>query len=131
VSGADKALTIAAPGPPHPTSLPHPSRDQISLPNVLAALGDPTRLAIVGYLLRNEGPSMSCGQFLGLGSKTVLTYHIGKLREAGVVRVEPAGTRRLVSLRRADLDSRFPGLLDSIVPTATGMRLEPDGCGQA
>ncbi|TIW06179.1 MAG: transcriptional regulator, partial [Mesorhizobium sp.] len=31
-------------------SLPHPTADQISLPIVLAVLGDPTRLSIVRYL---------------------------------------------------------------------------------
>ena len=36
-------------------SLPHPSVDQIDLANVLAVLGDQTRLAVVGYLARNEG----------------------------------------------------------------------------
>jgi hypothetical protein len=40
---------------------------------------------------------------------------VGKLREAGVVRVVPDGTRRIISLRHADLDQRFPGLLDSIL----------------
>jgi DNA-binding transcriptional ArsR family regulator len=104
-------------------SLPHPSADQISLPNVLAALGDQTRLAIIGYLARNDGQSMACGQFLDLGSKTSLSYHIAKLREAGVVRVEPCGTQRLVSLRRDDLDARFPGFLDSVVASAIALPL--------
>jgi len=97
------------------TSLPHPDVDQISLPEVLATLGDETRLAIIAYLARNEEQAMTCGQFYGLGSKTSLSYHLAKLREAGVVRVQPQGTKRLVTLRRADLDSRFPGFLDSIL----------------
>ncbi|MGN6465306.1 MAG: ArsR/SmtB family transcription factor [Rhizobiaceae bacterium] len=99
-------------------SLPHPPIDQITLPNVLSALGDDTRLSIVGMLARNEGTSMTCGQFYELGSKTSLSYHLAKLREAGVVRVEPSGTSRLISLRRADLDQRFPGFLDSVIATA-------------
>ena len=37
------------------------------------------------------------------------------LREAGVVRNEPHGRQRLVSLRRAELDEAFPGLLDSVL----------------
>jgi DNA-binding transcriptional ArsR family regulator len=101
-----------------PMSLPHPLPEQIALPNVLAVLGDPTRLAIVRYLARNEGRPMNCGQFLDFGSKTNLSYHLGKLREAGVTRTEISGTSRLISLRRADLDRRFPGLLDSIVAAA-------------
>jgi DNA-binding transcriptional ArsR family regulator len=103
--------------------LPHPSLDQISLPNVLSALGDDTRLAIVGILARNEGTSMTCGQFYDLGSKTSLSYHLAKLREAGVVRVEPSGTSRLISLRRADLDERFPGFIDSVIATAVNLPL--------
>jgi hypothetical protein len=37
------------------------------------------------------------------------------LREAGVIRQRDEGTRRLNSLRRDDLDARFPGLLDLAV----------------
>lgn len=99
-------------------SLPHPTADQISLANVLAVLGDQTRLAIVGYLARNEGVAMSCGQFLEFGSKTNLSYHLAKLREAGITSTEMSGTSRLITLRRSDLDRRFPGLLNSIVTAA-------------
>ena len=95
--------------------LPHPDADQITLPNVLTTLGDQTRLAIIGTLARNEELGMLCGQFTDLASKTAISYHVAKLREAGVVTVTPEGTRRRVSLRRADLDARFPGFLDSII----------------
>ena len=105
-------------------SLPHPTTDQIELAAVLGVLGDATRLAIVGYLARNEGMPLSCNQFLTLGSKTNLSYHLAKLREAGVTRTEAVGTSRLISLRRADLDARFPGLLDSIVSAARDLPLE-------
>lgn len=105
-------------------SLPHPTVEQIELANVLAVLGDRTRLAIVGYLARNEGVPLNCSQFLDLGSKTSLSYHLAKLREAGVTRVRISGTSRLISLRRDDLDARFPGLLDSIVASAVRMPLE-------
>lgn len=99
-------------------SLPHPPADQISLPNVLAVLGDATRLAIVGYLARNDGVPLSCGRFLELGSKTNLSYHFAKLREAGITRTEVVGTSRLITLRRDDLERRFPGLLDSVIAAA-------------
>ena len=104
-------------------SLPHPTLDQIALPIVLSALGDDTRLAIVGMLARNDGVSMTCGQFCDLGSKTSLSYHLAKLREAGIVNVEPSGTARYISLRRADLDQRFPGFLDSVIATAINLPL--------
>src|ERR1700754_1169699 len=96
-------------------TLPHPTADQISLPNVLAVLGDPTRLAIVRYLASKQGVPQNCSQFLDFGSKTNLSYHLAKLREVGVTRAEIAGTNRMITLRRDDLDRRFPGLLDSVI----------------
>jgi DNA-binding transcriptional ArsR family regulator len=97
------------------TDLAHPDIDQIVLSDVLAALGDETRLAIVATLARKEHAAMTCSEFLELGSKTALSYHFAKLREAGLISVRPEGTRRLISLRRVDLDQRFPGLLDSLI----------------
>lgn len=105
-------------------ALPHPDADQITLPNVLAALGDATRLAIIGQLSRCEGAGMTCGQFTDLASKTSITYHVSKLREAGVVNVTPEGTRRRVTLRRDDLDHRFPGFLDSIIASTADLSIE-------
>ena len=101
--------------------LPHPEKDQISLATVLSALGDGTRLAILGHLARNEGTAQTCSRFSDITSKNNMTYHLARMREAGIVNVEPCGTARLVTLRRADLDQRFPGLLDSIIATATDL----------
>lgn len=99
-------------------SLYHPSTDQIDLAAVLSVLGDQTRLSIVGYLARNEGVEVNCSRFLEFGSKTNLSYHLAKLREAGITHTEIRGTNRFIKLRRADLDSRFPGLLDSVIASA-------------
>ena len=71
----------------------------------------------------------ACGQFLDLGSKTNLSYHLAKLREAGVTRTEVSGTSRLISLRRDDLDRRFPGLLDSILASAKELPLRIELAG--
>jgi DNA-binding transcriptional ArsR family regulator len=103
------------------TVLPQPQSNQIELPNVLAALGDQTRLAIVGYLARIGPEGMICREFHGLCSKTNLTYHVGKLREAGIVSVMPEGTRRRIILRQADLDERFPGFLPAIIASASNL----------
>ncbi len=35
-----------------------------------------------------------------------------------MTRTEAVGTSRLITLRRDDLDRRFPGLLDSIIASA-------------
>lgn len=105
------------------TTIVHPRADQIALASVLAALADDTRLAIIRFLADCEERQAMCASFLHITTKTNLTYHLGKLREAGVVRVTPEGTRRLISLRRSELDALFPGLLDSIlagIPRDTG-----------
>ena len=99
----------------------HPTRDQISLANVLAVLGDPTRLAIVAYLAENDGKSYACGAFNSLGSKSNISYHLAKMREAGITHTEAVGTNRLITLRRDDLDTLFPGLLDSILAAAADL----------
>ena len=93
----------------------HPTLEQIQLGNVLAALGDDTRLAMVAHIDRSETGTAVCGSFLHLASKSNLTYHLSKLREAGIVRVVPQGTRKIVSLRKDELAKLVPGLLDSIL----------------
>ncbi|WP_443217738.1 ArsR/SmtB family transcription factor [Saccharothrix sp. CCNWYY140] len=95
--------------------LPHPERDEIRIEAVLHALADPVRLRIVRELAQSvEG--MSCGVQLDLGiSASTLTHHVRTLREAGVVRVQPRGTSRISSLRREDLDTLYPGLLNGIL----------------
>jgi DNA-binding transcriptional ArsR family regulator len=91
----------------------HPSRDELELSAVLHALSDPARLEIVRRLA--AGDEWSCGTFeLGL-SKPTLSHHFKVLREAGVVRTRPEGRKRLLSLRTADLEARFPHLLEAIL----------------
>jgi DNA-binding transcriptional ArsR family regulator len=99
--------------------LPHPTREQIELPMVLDCLSDPTRLAIVYNLAkRTDQNELRCGEFNGLSGKSNLAYHFAKLRECGVLRTRSVGTARLISLRRSDLDERFPGLLDAVLSSA-------------
>ena len=43
------------------------------------------------------------------------SYHLRLLREAGVTRTRAEGTQRLISLRRDDLEDRFPGLVDVLI----------------
>ena len=47
------------------------------------------------------------------------SHHLKVLREAGLTRTRIEGTHRFVSLRRDDLDARFPGLLDAVLLAAT------------
>jgi len=94
-----------------------PSREQIELPAVLHALSDPMRLRIVAALAATD-QQPSCGAFELPVTKSTCTHHFKVLREAGVISQRQRGTARLNSLRRADLDARFPGLLDSVLRAA-------------
>ena len=81
---------------------------------VLQALGDPVRLAIVRELVAGE--PKACGTFDQLGvSPSTLSHHFKVLRSAGVIETRVEGRQRLNSLRRDELDARFPGLLDSVL----------------
>jgi len=93
-------------------SLSHPERSAISLTGVLYALSDPARLAVVKALA--DGRESPCGEF-ELLTKSTLSHHFKVLREAGVIRTRVDGRRRLISLRREDLDARFPGLIAAVL----------------
>ena len=97
--------------------IPHPGREELELAAVLHALSDPMRLRIVAGLARN-GDGRSCGSFALPVTKSTCTHHFKVLREAGVIRQRQEGTARLNTLRRDDLDARFPGLLDAVLAAA-------------
>ena len=78
----------------------------------MRTVGDPIRLEIVRLLA--DGAERACSDLqaqLGLPASTG-SYHLRLLREAGVTRTRAEGTQRLISLRRDDLEGRFPGLVD-------------------
>jgi DNA-binding transcriptional ArsR family regulator len=95
-------------------SLDHPDRDQLELTAVLHALSDPQRLRIVRILASDPEPR-ACGSFDLAVSKSTCTHHFRVLREAGVIEQWVEGTSKLTTLRRDDLDARFPGLLDAVL----------------
>jgi DNA-binding transcriptional ArsR family regulator len=90
----------------------HPALRDISLDNVLHALSDPMRREIIRKLMARA--SMSCiGACATLPASTV-SFHHKILREAGLIRSEKKGIEVINSLRRQDIETRFPGLLDAI-----------------
>ncbi|MBO9533659.1 MAG: helix-turn-helix transcriptional regulator [Solirubrobacteraceae bacterium] len=94
------------------TDLPEPDADELELTTVLSALADDVRLVIVRHLA--AAGEQACGTLeLGI-SKATRSHHFRVLRESGVTHTRIVGTRRLVTLRRDDLDERFPGLLDAL-----------------
>src|SRR3954470_15625411 len=94
-------------------NLHHPRVDEVTLPDVLHALSDPVRLKIVRTL--SERAEQSCSAVEASVSKSTLSHHFKVLREAGVTHTRVNGTHRYVSLRRDELEDRFPGLLQSVL----------------
>ena len=95
--------------------LPHPDIAEVSLTDVLFALSDPARLQIVRDLAGGPLEMAQCGATNPALPKSTKSHLMKVLREAGVIRNEPRGRERVVSLRREELDARFPGLLDSVL----------------
>jgi DNA-binding transcriptional ArsR family regulator len=92
--------------------IPHPPTAALELATVMRVVSDPVRLQVVRLL--SDGRPRICGEIsdaLGLPASTS-SYHLRLLRDAGVIRSRAQGTLRLISLRRGDLDERFPGLVD-------------------
>jgi DNA-binding transcriptional ArsR family regulator len=85
----------------------------MSLSEVLYALSDPIRRDIVLNL--EETGEQSCNQCGVEMPKSSLSHHFKVLREAGILATRIEGTRHINSLRSADLNSRFPGLLNAIL----------------
>jgi len=94
----------------------HPPKNDITLPGVLAALGDPMRLLIVKKLLENEGCTSCCKAApCPKIAKSTLSHHFRILREAGIIRTTKQGVENRNVVRRAELNELFPGLLKSIL----------------
>ena len=113
---AATARLVEPPSKHEDDKLCHPASEQIDLAAVLHALSDPMRLRIVAALAAED--KRTCGSFNLPVTKSTCTHHFRVLREAGVIRQHIEGTTRLNSLRREDLDTRFPGLLDSVLGAA-------------
>ena len=101
-------------------TLHHPDRKDIELTSVLYALSDPIRLAVVTSLCAQG--DQPCGTIELPVAKSTASHHFKVLRECGVIHVRQEGTQRCMSLRREDLESRFPGLIEAVL---NGARAKP------
>ncbi|WP_259781154.1 ArsR/SmtB family transcription factor [Aestuariispira ectoiniformans] len=91
----------------------HPDPDEMTLAAILNALNDPHRRRVIRELAQAEdGEERTCASFDLPVSKATLTHHFRVLRESGLIRQVNRGNSRAAQLRRADIDARFPGLLD-------------------
>lgn len=97
----------------------HPAAADLRLTKVLAALADPVRLTTVRTLAAiGDSPCTALHHAAGLTiSQPTFSHHQRILRQAGIIRERLQGSQRILSLRRDDLDGRFPGLVEAVLRT--------------
>ncbi|MEC0228090.1 MULTISPECIES: ArsR/SmtB family transcription factor [Paenibacillus] len=91
----------------------HPAPSDLELSTILHALSDEIRLHVIKRL--HEQGELICGAIEIDIPKSTLSHHLKVLRESGLIHTRMDGTLRHISLRREDLQARFPGLLDTIL----------------
>ncbi|MGQ8873372.1 ArsR/SmtB family transcription factor [Paenibacillus sp. TSA_86.1] len=93
-----------------------PTASEMSLTTVCNALGDPIRMKIA-HCLASSGEK-NCSAFeVDHISKSTLSHHIKMLREAGIIQPRIEGKHHFYSLRKDELNERFPGLVAMILDT--------------
>jgi DNA-binding transcriptional ArsR family regulator len=107
---------------PDINELPHPARDDLRLTDVLFALSDPERLAIVRQLAGGPLEMAQCHLSDPSMPKSTKSHLMKVLREAGVIRNEPLGRGRRLTIRHEDLEARFPGLIGSVLGAAVDLQ---------
>ncbi|MMZ61439.1 Arsenical resistance operon repressor [compost metagenome] len=91
-----------------------PDTSTLNLTTVFNALGDPIRMKIA-HCLASSGEK-NCSAFeVGHISKSTLSHHIKILREAGVIQPRIEGKQHYYSIRKEDLNHRFPAIVDLII----------------
>lgn len=91
----------------------HPAIEDVRPEDFFHALSDPVRLGIVRQLAR-EGEA-TCAALDGGRPKSSMSHHFRVLRDAGLVHTRAEGVSHLNTLRKDELDRRFPGLLDAVL----------------
>jgi DNA-binding transcriptional ArsR family regulator len=89
--------------------------EEITLDQVLRALAEGQRRQVVMELASDPTDAeRACSSFALPVAKSTRTHHWRALREAGLVTQRDAGNGTFVRLRRAEFESRFPGLLATL-----------------
>ena len=98
--------------------LPHPSIEDMTVVDILHALSDPVRIAICVDILNSECSHNCTSDLEVMGqpiAKSTLSLQFKALREGGLIRGERHGSEIHHMSRQAEVDDRFPGLIQGIV----------------
>jgi DNA-binding transcriptional ArsR family regulator len=90
----------------------------VTLVDLLRAVADPTRLRLLTMLA--DGEELPKGPMVWEFDvqKSTMAHHFKAMREAGLTRTIAQGRNHSIQLRRAELDEKFPGLVDALVASA-------------
>ncbi|WP_043629131.1 ArsR/SmtB family transcription factor [Nonomuraea candida] len=108
-------------------SQPQPKTANLDLAAVLHALGDPIRLELVRLMA--AGGEVPCSPAHVEVPRSTLSNHWRILREAGITRTRAEGKARYMTLRRDDLEDRFPGVLSTILASTTSLTVDGQNAG--
>src|SRR3977135_2540346 len=101
----------------------HPKKEDFDLHRILHALSDPVRLSMVCQLAQ-AGEDLTCGALNAARPTWSTSFHFSTLRSAGLLWTRIEGSIHLNTLRKGEVDERFPGLLDAVLaaPKRNGRR---------
>lgn len=91
----------------------HPATKDLTIDGILYALADPIRRSMLFRLMQCTGMSNSEAGEDQLSPST-LSFHMRILREAGLIKSEKHGVSVINTVRKEDIEKRFPGLLHTI-----------------
>lgn len=98
--------------------LVHPAIEDVPVEAILHALSDKHRVALFSQIFHQDNPSscttLSCVLDQPI-PKSTLSQHMRILREAGLIRGERHGVEMRNTSRYAEVEARYPGLLQAIV----------------
>lgn len=98
----------------------HPKLDQIELTDIMYALSDPARIEIVKALSGSK--SKTCSELNCDRPKSSMSHHFKILRESGLLETQIEGKEHKNSLRTAELEKKFPGLMKTILKVLQGSK---------
>lgn len=92
----------------------HPKIEQVELTDLMYALSDPARLEIVRQIAKS-GKALACGEINLDRPKSSMSHHFKILRDSGVIETRIDGKEHYNSLRSAELEKKFPGILKAVL----------------
>lgn len=98
-----------------PATIDTPSQD-MEIGQVLKALADEHRRQIIIELAADPlDGERTCNSFELPLSKQTVSHHFKTLVSAGLINQVNYGNRQGITLHRAEINARFPGLLDILI----------------